>query len=89
MDCNYPDFTKRVIGAIDKIASENSGKTVVVATHAGVVRSFLRKYNNISDKETNADIIVPNASITVFTYESGNVEFKNIGITEHLNALDV
>ena len=29
----------------DKIASENSGKTVVVATHAGVVRSFLRKYN--------------------------------------------
>ena len=27
---NYPDFTKRVIGAIDKIASENSGKTIVL-----------------------------------------------------------
>lgn len=77
----------RVYSAIEKIASENIGKTVAVATHATPIRAILTivKHGNIG--KMNDVGWVSNASVTELLYENGKFEVVAEGQDEHLSAL--
>lgn len=75
------EMKERFISAIDKIAEENENKTIVIGTHGGAVRLFVNHF----EKSERESIAIPNGSITVFTYDKGNVKFEKIGFCEHLS----
>lgn len=69
-----------------KIARENEGKTVLVATHGGVVRAVRCNWLGISLDDMRDVPHVANASVTVALYdnETDTAELTLIGYAEHL-----
>ena len=67
--------------------TENEGKTVVVATHGGVIRSLMRKILNIPPDRTDLIPLVNNASVTVIEYENGSYLAKEVGNDSYLRDL--
>ncbi|MBR2848751.1 MAG: histidine phosphatase family protein [Clostridia bacterium] len=80
-------LSRRVSAAITRIAEENDGKTVVIATHATPIRSLISLWATGSLRDMKEYKWVPNASITEASYENGVFTLENIGITEHLEGL--
>lgn len=81
------EVQKRAGDALLKIAKENDGKTVVVATHATVVRALYCLYENVSADEMKNVPWVSNASVTEILFENGNFKVLKAGIDEHLKEL--
>lgn len=75
---NFINFQKRVLGALDTIASKNSGKTIAVVTHAGPVKVIL---NSSMPAENIWKIYVKPASINIINYKKG------VGSIESLSAV--
>lgn len=78
---------ERVMYALIKIAEENKGKTVVIATHATPIRVAQSIVQTGGLDEMKNIPWVSNASVTVFEYE--NNSFKAVKISEdaHLSEL--
>ena len=70
-----------------KIAHENDGKTVAVATHGGLIRAVRCMWLGISLDDMKDIPHVANASITEVLYDNDtdNAELTLIGYSEHLN----
>ena len=66
------------------ILSENDGKTVLVATHGGVIRLLIETYFNITDVEMRKKYPVYNASLTEVDYVNGKANVRNISLSEYL-----
>ena len=81
---SYADMMHRVKLAFEKIAEENEGKTVVVGTHGGVIRTLRAAWNNMSLDRIKEIPHVPNGSITIVEYENGSVKWLRVGYCEHL-----
>ena len=78
---------ERFVSALVKIAEENDGKTVAIATHATPIRS-LRCHCAGKPIEEMKDIRwVTNASVSVFEYENGKFTEIMAGYDEHLGEL--
>ena len=77
----------RAIETLNRIVFENEEKTVVVATHGGVIRSLLRKFLNIPSDRTDLVPIVNNASVSVIEYENGEIKPTKIGTDDFLKDL--
>ena len=77
----------RVMKTLRKIAEENKGKTVVIATHATPVRVTQCLVNTGSLDEMENTPWVSNASVTELIYKKGKWELGKIGIDEHLSDL--
>lgn len=76
----------RIMAELTKIAEENDGKTVAIATHATPIRAAQSILQTGSvDKMTNIPF-VSNASVTVLEYD-GSWNLVKIGIDEHLGKL--
>lgn len=78
---------ERVFGEIERIARENEGGTVVIATHATPVRvSYaLAKYGSV---ERIAETKWPsNASVSVLYYDNGKWSCGEYSIDEHMGDL--
>ena len=84
---SYLDFSERVKSTFKKIAEENDGKTVVVATHGGVVRTICAAWRGVPLDRLGEIDHVPNASVTVVEYDEGTVSFSQFGYCEHLAEL--
>ncbi len=82
-ECENDVYT-RAIEAIRLIVSENEGKTVVVATHGGVIRSLLRNFLNVPPERTDLLPLANNASVSVIEYENGVFTPKEIGLDHFL-----
>ncbi len=83
---SYGDVLSRVLRALEKIAAENDGKAVLIATHGGVVRVLRAHWLNVSFENIGVVPHVPNASITIAEYHSAdNVVLTQIGYTDHLD----
>lgn len=80
----FGDLALRSTGAINKIVSQNDGKTVVIASHGGFIRSFLRAILNPNEKKQDLSV-VPNASVSVVNYENGCYTPEIIGYNDYLN----
>ena len=80
----YSDIAVRAMDALERIAAENEGKTVVVGTHGGVVRSLIAKWTGVSAENIHTVAMVPNASITEVVYENGKYEIIKLAYNGHL-----
>ncbi len=82
------ELYERGIAILEKIAKENDGKTVAVATHGGLIRGVQAAilYGEI---ERFGDVVAtPNASVTELLYDNGKFEIKLFNENAHLTKLN-
>ncbi len=89
--CTGGETTKdnacRIAAALEKIAQENEGKTVVVATHATPIRVTQCAWQGISFDGMKDIDWVSNASVTEGVYENGVFKMVKSGQDAHLAEL--
>ena len=76
----------RVMAALTKIALENDGSCVAVATHATPIRAVQSIMETGSVDGMSKIHYVSNASVTILTFD-GEWKLEAVGIDEHLGAL--
>jgi len=77
----------RVYAHVEKLAQENAGKTILLATHAMATRSFIAKVKGLKPDEIK-DLSWPtNASVTTVEYENGAFRLTEFSHDEHLKDL--
>lgn len=73
---------------LKKIAEENEGKTVAVATHGGLIRC-VQTVILYGELEKVGDVVAtPNASVTELLYDNGKFEIKVFNENSHLTELN-
>lgn len=88
--CEFPDgetmaeVYTRVNAALDRIISENRGKTIVITTHGGVLRNLYARvaYGNIEGVRNSQ--VFGNTSVSLLTEEDGRLSFAYTGDDSHL-----
>ena len=75
---------ERVVAALRAIGEENHGKTVVVATHATPIRTFMHHCSGLPLDEMKNTPWVSNASVTIAEYENGAFTIVTPGYDAHL-----
>lgn len=67
---SVPALALRIYSEIERIARENVGKTILIATHAAAIRSFWGKLCGLTEKEVSENCQFPyNASVSVVYYD--------------------
>ena len=79
------ELSARILKEVEKIARENDGKTVVIATHATPVRCMERAWRGKTFDEMKDIPWVTNASVTEAVYENGKFALSFAGKDEHLS----
>ncbi|MBQ8508557.1 MAG: histidine phosphatase family protein [Clostridia bacterium] len=82
---NFAEVRRRISAELDRIAAENDGRTVVIASHGGAIRALLCEWQHIPLEEMADMPNVPNASVTVAEYDHGNVKLLRVGDNGHLD----
>ena len=79
----------RALNIMAKIAAENDGKTVLVASHGGFIRSLCCAWMGYSIEDSAGVPTLKNASLTVVNYDpaTGKAEFELYGYADHLGEL--
>lgn len=88
--CEFPDgetmaeVYTRVNAALDRIISENRGKTIVITTHGGVLRNLYARvaYGNLEGIRNSQ--VFGNTSVSLLTEEDGKLSFSYTGDDSHL-----
>ena len=78
------DLQRRIVSTLTRIAQENDGKTVVVATHATPIRVFMHHCSGLPLSEMKNIPWVSNASVTTAVYENGSFTITEAGHDAHL-----
>ncbi len=78
------ELSKRIYNTVLKIAKENDGKTVLIATHATPVRVMECICRGLLLAELKNVSWVSNASVTELRYDDGKWEIIRCGYDEHL-----
>ena len=81
------ELAKRILAEVEKIAKENDGKTVAIATHATTIRVTQSIIQTGSLAEMKNIPWVTNASVSELEYSNGKWEFKKVSISDHLSTL--
>lgn len=81
------ELLERVEGALHRIAQENPGKTIVVATHATVIRVLQCKLSGFGLEKMKDIPWTVNASVTELRYENGAFSLGKVGQYHHLAEL--
>jgi len=81
------EVQRRMVAALRRIARDNEGRTVAVATHACVIRCVMSYCKDKSTENMKDVPWVSNASVTVLKAEKGEFFIKEAGIDRHLGAL--
>ncbi|MBE7063530.1 MAG: histidine phosphatase family protein [Clostridia bacterium] len=81
------ELGERIMKAVKRLAEENGGKTIVIATHATPVRAMqcLVETGDITNMKEYA--WVSNASVSEFFYEAGTWRIGRVSQDEHLSEL--
>lgn len=72
---------QRAIDTITRIAKDNLGRSIAIATHGGIIRGFESKAN---DKKWSDVSWVQNASVTKVVFEDGKFTTLERNINAHL-----
>lgn len=79
---------ERVKAELERIARENNGKTVCVATHATPIRTMLCVWNGLPVEEAKNFKWITNASVTIVDYnDDGSYTIECQGEAEHLESI--
>lgn len=81
------DVWERVSKTVDRIVSENKGKTVLIATHGLVIKSLLTLWQNKGLEDMQAESVVSNASLSFIEHENGCYNVLKKGYDEHLEEI--
>ena len=83
------DLRERALTAVQMILEgvgcDGNNKTVVVATHGGIIRMLVETYLNLTDIEMRKKHPVFNASLTEIDFEDGKPEIKRLPFDEYLS----
>ncbi len=74
-------FKKRVVSAINGIASKNPGRTVAVICHGGVIAMFV---SNLKKAGNFWPYVPKSTSVTVVEYGNGKPKVKKFNDIDHL-----
>ena len=74
----------RVYSAVQRIAEQQDGRNVVIATHATPIRALQCICEGKTKHEMKNVPWVSNSSVTVLTYQNGVFHIKTIGYDRHL-----
>lgn len=77
-------FKRRVTARIDAIARANSGKTVLIVTHGGVITALLSHWLKADFDNLLLNLQIDNTSLTVVDETEKRVRLKTINNTSHL-----
>lgn len=79
------ELYERIVDFVCRLAEENDGKTLVLATHATPVRA-IDCFSHGWGAERMGDVqFVRNSAISIFEYENGAISPVRIDIVEHLD----
>lgn len=81
------ELLDRVYHAIEKIACDNDGKTVIIFTHATVLRSFFNKINGYELKDMKDWPWPSNASVSEAVYDNGKFSSLRYGFDDFMKEL--
>lgn len=81
------ELAQRVMDEITRIAVENDGKTVMLATHATPIRAIQSLVQTGGLEEMKDILWVSNASVSILEYSGGKWSFKCVSEDEHLGEL--
>lgn len=81
------ELYKRVKRTIDAIARENDGKTVLIGTHATVIRVMNCYFHNDTVENLKEYDWVTNAAISRVEYDNGKYNIVEFGYDKHLDGL--
>ena len=80
-----PDVYDRMKECICEIAERHSGETVLIASHAGALKTFLAFGLGFSRLESAKAPIIANTAISIFEWDGHKMTPVIINSTEHLN----
>ncbi len=80
-------LSERILGILKKIADENDGKTIIIATHATPIRAMQCIWSGAELDEMKNVRWVSNASVTEAVYENGEFSLVAVGLDRHLSEL--
>ena len=81
---------ERFYNAMIKIVNENKGKTILVAAHGAVIRSFWAKISAIAPENIGKMLPYPtNASYSVVEFEDGDFTPIEFSVDEHLSTVGI
>ncbi len=75
---------ERVWQFVERVAKENDGKTVMLSTHATLVRALCARALGLDCHHVGDIPFTHNASVNIFTYENGRLTALQTDIVEHL-----
>ncbi len=81
------EISCRVVSELTRIAEENDGKTVFIATHATPVKVAQCHFKNWDVEDIKNLSFSANASLTVVTYDKGKWTIKLESYDEHLGEM--
>lgn len=81
---SFEDLKKRALEIFNEIVRNNDGKTVLVATHGGVIRTLCRVWLNLSVVQMQKNHSITNASITEVNIKGDKVEIPFIAKSDYL-----
>lgn len=82
---SVPHLANRIYNEVKRIAAENEGKYIVIATHAAAIRAFWGKITKTPENEVAEKIQFPkNASCTTVYYENGELVPIEYGYADYL-----
>lgn len=80
---SWVQFRERILDAIEILVRENSGKNILVITHGGFIRTFLRHLKNIPPGQ-RSEFKIDNLSLTVIEHNESGYQIKKEGSTGHI-----
>lgn len=84
------DAGRRFYNEIYRISAENEGKTILVATHAAVLRAFWSIISDIAPQDIVEKLpFASNASYSICYYENGKIIPSKYSIDDHLSEVGI
>ena len=75
---------------VKRLCEENEGKTLLIASHAAVIRGFFGKIRGLSDEEVAGGTAFPsNASYSVVYYDNGRFTEGEFSVDGHLESVGI
>lgn len=79
------DFKRRVETAVKKVISDNKNKTVLIVTHAVVIRAIMAFTMNIPTERMWDPPFIHGTSLTILDWDGKKFDVRLLGDTSHFN----
>lgn len=84
---HHNDFSKRMVAVVDRLASENEDKTILLVTHGDAMRMLLTYFHGYDLMKTEIKDSVMQASLTKVIYKDGTYTILFENNLDHLKNL--